>query len=98
MRYLKAMSVAIGTVVNGKIVVEGLELAEGARVTILTHDNEAAVRLDPIEEAELLQALDEADREEGISAEDLFERLRRFGKRTPENPNPRFRSDDDRWR
>jgi len=30
-------------------------------------------------EAEFLDALDEADREEGTSAEELFERLHRYG-------------------
>jgi hypothetical protein len=73
------MQVATGTVVEGKIVVEGLSLPEGTLVTVLTRDNEPAVRLSPQEEAELLEALDEADREEGISAEELFERLRRHG-------------------
>jgi len=73
------MQVATGTVVEGKIVVEGLSLPEGTLVTILTGDSEPTVRLLPQEETELLNALDEADREEGISAEELFERLRRHG-------------------
>jgi hypothetical protein len=73
------MQVATGTVVEGKIVVEGLSLPEGTLVTVLTRDDEPTVRLSPQEEAELLEALDEADREEGISAEELFERLRRHG-------------------
>jgi hypothetical protein len=38
-----------------------------------------SVRLPAAQEAELLEALDEADREEGVSAEELFARLRRFG-------------------
>lgn len=73
------MQIATGTVVDGKIVVEGLSLPEGTLVTVVTRDSEPAVRLSPEEEAELLDALDEADREEGISAEELFERLRRHG-------------------
>lgn len=73
------MQVATGTVVAGKIVVEGLSLPEGTLVTVLTRDTEPLVRLSSEEEAELLDALDEADREEGISAEELFERLRRHG-------------------
>jgi hypothetical protein len=36
------------------------------------------VKLSPEDEAELLEALDEADVEEGISAEELFARLQRF--------------------
>jgi hypothetical protein len=73
------MSVATGTVVDGKSVVEGLSLPEGSRVTIGTQGDEPAVRLSPEEEAELLLALEDADREPGVSAEELLERLRRFG-------------------
>ena len=73
------MQLASGTVIDGKVVVEGLSLPEGTVVTVLARGDEAAVRLPPAEEAELLAALDEADREEGIPAETLFARLRRFG-------------------
>ncbi|MBI4757354.1 MAG: hypothetical protein HY778_18490 [Betaproteobacteria bacterium] len=48
-------------------------------MTVLTHDIEATVRLSPGQHAELLAALDDADREEGVPAEELLERLRRFG-------------------
>ncbi len=54
-------------------------LPDGTSVTVLARGDEIAVRLPPEQEAELLDALDEADREEGISAEKLFARLRRFG-------------------
>jgi hypothetical protein len=73
------MQLATGTVIDGKVVIEGLALPEGTVVTVLTRDDEQAVRLSPAEEAQLLEALDEADREEGISAEELFARLQRFG-------------------
>lgn len=73
------MQVASGTVVDGKVVVEGLSLPEGTVVTVLTRESEETVRLPRRDEAELLQALEEADREEGISSGELFERLRRFG-------------------
>ena len=73
------MQVASGTVVDGKVVVEGLSLPEGTVVTVLARGEATAVRLPPQQEAELLEALDEADREEGISAEELLARLRRFG-------------------
>ena len=73
------MQIASGTIVGGKVVVEGLSLPEGTTVTVLARGDDVAVRLSPQQEAELLEALDEADREEGISAEDLFTRLRRFG-------------------
>lgn len=73
------MQLATGTVVDGKVVVEGLNLREGTVVTVLTRDDEEAVRLSPVEEAELLEALDEADRDEGVSAKELLTRLQRFG-------------------
>lgn len=72
------MQIASGTIIGGKVVVEGLSLPEGMVVTVLARGDEAAVRLLPQQEAELLEALDEADREEGISAEELFARLRCF--------------------
>ena len=46
---------------------------------LLARGDEVAVRLPPNQEAELLEALDDADRVDGISAEELFARLRRFG-------------------
>jgi hypothetical protein len=73
------MQVATGTVVDGKVVVEGLSLPEGTLVTVVTREAEGTVRLSQRDEAELLDSLDDADREEGISAEELLERLRRFG-------------------
>ena len=79
LKYHCAMQVATGTVVDGKVIVEGLSLPEGTLVTVVTRESEATVRLSPRGEADLLDALDEADREEGISADELFERLRRFG-------------------
>lgn len=72
------MQVATGTVVDGKIIVEGVVLPEGACVTVFTREVEASVRLFPAEETELLAALDEADREQGIPADELLERLRKY--------------------
>jgi hypothetical protein len=72
------MQVATGTVINGKVVVEGLDLPEGATVTVLTQDADTSITLSAEQEAELLAALDEADRDEGISAEELYRRLSRY--------------------
>jgi hypothetical protein len=74
------MGVATGTVVAGKVVVDGLELPEGAVVTVLTQESEQEVRLTPEEEAELLEAIAEVERGEAISAEELFARLDRAAK------------------
>lgn len=73
------MHVSTGTVVDGKIVVEGLTLPEGTVVTVLTPDDEPTVRLPTALEKELLEALDEADREDGGAGPEFFESLRRFG-------------------
>ena len=73
------MQVITGIVIDGKVVVEGVALQEGSLVTVFARDEESPVTLPPGEEAELLEAQDEADREEGISAEELFDRLRKYG-------------------
>lgn len=72
------MQVATGVVVGGKVIVEGLDLVEGETVTVLTQETEQEVHLSPEEEAELLEAVAEADRGETISAEELFARLDRL--------------------
>lgn len=72
------MQVATGIVVDGKVVVEGLDLSEGETVVVLTREPEEEVHLSPKEEAELLEAIVEADRGETISAEELFSRLDRM--------------------
>ena len=72
------MQLATGTVVNGKVVVEGEALPEGAAVTILVREADEAFEVPPELEAELLESIAEADRGETISAEEMIERLRRI--------------------
>jgi hypothetical protein len=69
------MGIATGTVVAGKVHLEGVSLPEGAVVTVLTPDAGAEVFLDATDEAALLVALAEAERGETISPEELFARL-----------------------
>lgn len=73
------MSVAIGTVKDGKIVLEGTALPEGAIVTVLVDDDRPAVKLPPDLEAELQAAIDEADSEEGGAGPEFLESLKRYG-------------------
>ena len=73
------MQVTTGKVVNGKVVLENLSLPEGTLVTVFANEAESAVRLAPAIEAELLEALDDADKHKGISAEEMFNRLRKCG-------------------
>jgi hypothetical protein len=71
------MKLATGVVVGGKVVVEGLPLEEGTRVTVLAREPEESFDLTPDEETELLLSIGEADRGETLSAEEVLEGLRR---------------------
>ena len=73
------MKITTGTVVDGKVVVEGETLAEGSTVTVLLRDDDEAFELTPEEEEELLESIAEIERGEFISGAQLLERLRRFG-------------------
>lgn len=69
------MGFATGTVVAGKVQLEGVTLPEGSVVTVLTPDSTGEVLLDSGEEAALLEAIAQAERRETISPEELFARL-----------------------
>ena len=68
------MRITKGKVVDGQIVVEGESLHEGSTVTILVPD-ERTFTLNSEEEAALLEAIAEADRDELLDAEDIFRQL-----------------------
>lgn len=68
------MRVTTGKVVGGRIVPEGETLSEGATVTILVPD-ERTFTLTAEEEAALLEAIAEADRNELLDAKDVFRQL-----------------------
>jgi hypothetical protein len=76
--YYYGMQLAIGTVVDGKIIVEGDPLPEGAVVTILAREADETFEVPPELESELQESIAEAERGETISAEELIERLRRI--------------------
>jgi hypothetical protein len=73
------MSIATGTVKDGKVILQGIALPEGAVVTVLTDDDRPPVRLPPELEAELMAAIDEADAEEGGAGSEFLESLKRYG-------------------
>src|SRR5258708_34373732 len=77
--YYLVMQVVTGKVIDGKVVVDDIVLPEGTVVTIFAQDAEAVVHLSPSLQSELEEALDEADREEGVSAKTLLERLSKYG-------------------
>jgi hypothetical protein len=71
------MRVTTGTVVNGKIEIPGEDLAEGTVVTILAPENQETFTLGPEAEAALLVSIEEADRGDFISGDELLRELRR---------------------
>ncbi len=72
------MQLATGTVVGGKIVVEGKPLPEGAVVTILAREADETFEVPPELEADLLQSIAEADSGNTVSADALLKRLRKI--------------------
>lgn len=69
------MQVTTGTVVDGKLVIEGVDLPDGETVVVLARENEVEVHLSAEEEAELLEAIAEVDSGDTNSLEELFARL-----------------------
>ncbi len=73
-----SMQVFTARVLGGAIVPEeGVELAEGTRVTVIAGDPDATFKLSAADETELAESIAEADRGEVISAEELLHRLSR---------------------
>lgn len=72
------MQLATGTVVEGKVVVEGEPLPEGAVVTILAREADETFEI-PLElEDDLIESLAQADRGETLTADALLKRLRKI--------------------
>lgn len=72
------MQIATGTVVGGKVVVEGDPLPEGTVVTILAREADETFEVPPELEAELLESIAQAERGETIPVDEVLERLRRI--------------------
>jgi hypothetical protein len=75
---LSPMTVTTGTVVGGKVVVEGVSLVEGAVIAVLCGPS-GPFTLSPADEGELLAAMIEIGRGEFVSPEELLEDLRHLG-------------------
>ena len=69
------MQIATGTVVDGKIVVEGVPLAEGSLVTVLTRGADEGFVLSEVQERALLESLAELQRGEHVSLPELLASL-----------------------
>lgn len=72
------MKITTGTVISGKVVVEGDPLPEGCTVTILAPEEEedGFFDLGPREEAELLAAIAEAEAGDVVDGEEFLRELR----------------------
>jgi predicted transcriptional regulator len=69
------MQVATGTVVDGKIALEGICLAEGAIVAVVTRGADESFALTETQENELLAAMAEIERGEHVSLDELLQSL-----------------------
>jgi hypothetical protein len=76
---IRRMKITTGTVVGGKVLVEGEALPEGATVTVLLREKEESFELTADEEAELLTSIADVESGKFISSDELLERLRGFG-------------------
>lgn len=73
------MQVTTGTVVGGKVVVEGVPLVEGSVVAVLSRQPNEPFALSAEDEEELLAAIAEIERGEFVTPETLLESLRKYG-------------------
>jgi hypothetical protein len=69
------MQVATGIVVNGKIVLEGVCLTDGAVVTVITRGADESFLLTEAQENELLEAMAEIESGEYVTLEELLQSL-----------------------
>jgi hypothetical protein len=73
------MEILSGKVVNGHVDFGDVELPEGARVQAFVLDDEDEMSPEQLEELEA--ALDEADRGEGISGDEMLRQMRELRER-----------------
>ena len=68
------MRITKGKVVGGHVIVEGDPLDEGSTVTVLISD-ERTFTLSAIDEAALLRAISEADRDDLVDGDDVIKNI-----------------------
>ncbi len=73
------MRIATGTVVSGRVILNDSEFLDGTAVVVVSREQEDKVHLSLEELAELEAGLAEIDRDETISGDALFARLRQHG-------------------
>lgn len=72
------MKLATGTVVNGKIVIEGIALPEGTVVTVLAPEGDGTFVVPPELEQELDESLAQLLRGETIPVAEVLNKLRAY--------------------
>ncbi len=72
------MQLVTGTVIDGKVILDGASFPDGTVVTVLARETDETFDVPPEMEAELLTSIAEADRGDTISAVELLTRLRRI--------------------
>lgn len=73
------MQAATGTVVHGKVVLKGVPLAEGARVTVATRGADEGFALSGAQEQALLHSSAKIERRDFVTLEELLAALPRHG-------------------
>ncbi len=73
------MKITKGRVVSGKVVVEGEPLDEGAVVTVISPEDGETFGLAAEEERAILASIDEAERGETVSGEEILGEFDRRG-------------------
>lgn len=68
------MRITKGKVVGGQVVVEGDPISEGSTVTILVSD-ETTFTLNAEDEADLLQAIADAEQDDLVSGENVIKKI-----------------------
>ncbi len=76
--YHPDMQVATGAVVDGKAVVEGVPLREGAVIAVVARGADEPFHLSEAQEAELIEAMAEIQRGESISLDEPLDGLRKY--------------------
>lgn len=71
------MRITTGKVRDGAIDLEGEVLPEGSIVTVIARDDEEEFELEPNEEADLIAAIEEADRGQTVDSSIVQDQLRR---------------------
>ena len=69
------MKIIPGTVLDGRIVVEGEVLREGEKVTILAREGNETFAVSPEEKRRLLESIAQANRGEFVDSDDLLREL-----------------------